>query len=99
MIHIDDRLLFFISETWASPTSGHSTFGAAMAAESSNCFSGVSGWNRRGREFRRHKSCDLRNLCPIESIMDSAQAYLAAAVVFSLSFPATKAPVAAFSMR
>jgi hypothetical protein len=38
----------------------------------SNCFSGVSGWNRRGKEFRRHKSFDVRNLCPIESIMHAA---------------------------
>src|SRR5260370_15548180 len=37
----------------------------------SNCFSRVSGWNRRGKEFRRHKSCDVRNLCSIESIMDA----------------------------
>jgi hypothetical protein len=34
----------------------------------SNCFSGVSGWNRRGKEFCRHESCGARNLCPIESI-------------------------------
>ena len=34
----------------------------------SNCFSAASGWNRRGKEFRRHKSCDVRNPCPIESI-------------------------------
>ncbi len=39
----------------------------AQTGTASNCFSGESGWNRGGKEFRRHKSCDVRNLWPIES--------------------------------
>ena len=30
----------------------------------------------RGKEFRRHKLCDVRNLRPIDPLMDAASAYL-----------------------